>query len=106
MPAATPIASEIIEYGAAIGSTPLNINLYQGQSGVPLGDAIYAGLVKGGWPTWLAAYIDEATGDIPDKLITVVVALLIYQGLPNRFRNLFSLYRRRDEVEGAPAPSL
>ena len=26
---------------ASIGSTPLNVNLYAGQSGVPLGDAIY-----------------------------------------------------------------
>ena len=63
--------------------------------------------MKGGWPTWLASYIDEAAGDIPDKLITVVVAVLIYQGLPNRFRNLFSLFRRpQDEVEAAPAPSI
>jgi energy-coupling factor transport system substrate-specific component len=92
---------------ASIGSTPLNINLYQGQSGVPLGDAIYAGLVKGGWPTWLAAYIDEATGDIPDKLITVVVAVAIYFGLPNRYRALFSVWRRPAEgVEAAPAPSV
>jgi energy-coupling factor transport system substrate-specific component len=79
---------------ASIGSTPLNLGLYQGQSGVPLGDALYAGMVKSGWPTWLAAYLDEATGDIPDKLITVVVAILIYFGLPNRYRALFSLWRR------------
>ena len=92
---------------ASILSTPLNIGLYHGQSGVALGDAVYAGLVKGGWPTWLAAYIDEATGDIPDKLITVAVAIAIYQGLPNRFRNLFLLFRRPgDEVEAAPAPSI
>jgi energy-coupling factor transport system substrate-specific component len=92
---------------ASIGSTPLNIGLYHGQSGVPLGDAVYAGLVKGGWPTWLAAYIDEATGDIPDKLITVAVAIAIFEGLPNRFRSLFSLFRRpEDEVEAAPAPSI
>jgi energy-coupling factor transport system substrate-specific component len=92
---------------ASIGSTPLNLGLYGGQSGVAFGDAIFAGLVKSGWPTWLASYIDEATGDIPDKLITVVVAILIYQGLPNRYRNLFSLFRRpQDEVEAAPAPSI
>ena len=91
---------------ASVGSTPLNIALYNGQSGVWFGDAIYAALVKGGFPTVLAAYVDEAAGDLPDKLITVLVALLIYQGLPRRFRSLFALYRRpEEEPEPAAAPS-
>src|ERR1700694_1234247 len=89
---------------ASVGSTPLNIALYNGQSGVWFGDAIYAALVKGGFPTVLAAYLDEAAGDLPDKLITVLVALLIYQGLPRRFRSLFALYRRR-ETEPEPLAS-
>jgi energy-coupling factor transport system substrate-specific component len=90
---------------ASIGSTPLNINLYQGQSGVAFGDTvIYAPLVKAGWPTWLAAYLDEASGDIPDKLITVVVAILIYFGLPNRYRALFSVWRR-PAGDAQPAPA-
>jgi energy-coupling factor transport system substrate-specific component len=89
---------------ASIGSTPLNLALYQGQSGVWFGDAVYAALVKGGFPTWLAAYLDEASVDLPDKLITVLVALLIYQGLPRRFRSLFALYRRPEpEAEAVPA---
>ena len=91
---------------ASIGSTPLNIGLYQGQSGVPTGDAIYAAMVKGGWPSWLAAYIDEASGDIPDKLITVVVAILIYFGLPNRYRALFSMWKRPSVESEAPAPAM
>jgi energy-coupling factor transport system substrate-specific component len=92
---------------ASIGSTPLNLGLYQGQSGVPFGDALYAGMVKGGWPTWLAAYLDEASGDIPDKLITVVVAIAIFFGLPNRYRALFSVWRRAgDEKAPTPAPSV
>ena len=91
---------------ASLGSTPLNIGLYQGQSGVPFGDAIYAALVKGGLPTWLAAYADEASVDLPDKLITVLVALVVYQGLPNRFRNLFTLYRRPIDDEGEQAAPL
>jgi energy-coupling factor transport system substrate-specific component len=87
---------------ASIGSTPLNIALYHGQSGVWFGDAIYAILVKSGFPTWLAAYCDEAAGDLPDKLITVLLGLFIYQGLPHRFRALFALYRRpRPEAEPA-----
>lgn len=91
---------------ASIGSTPLNIGLYQGQSGVPTGDAIYAAMVKGGWPSWIAAYIDEASGDIPDKLITVVVAILIYFGLPVRYRALFSMWKRPSVESGAPTPAM
>jgi energy-coupling factor transport system substrate-specific component len=79
---------------ASVGSTPLNIALYHGQSGVWFGDAIYAALVKSGSPVWLAAYCDEASSDLPDKLITVLLALLIYHRLPNRFRALFALYKR------------
>ena len=92
---------------ASIGSTPLNMGLYGGQSGLPFGDSLYAGMVKGGWPTWLASYIDEASGDIPDKLITVVVAIVIFFGLPNRYRALFSVWRGPgDEKAPAPAPSV
>jgi len=91
---------------ASLGSTPLNLALYQGQSGVPFGDAVYAALVKSGLPTWLAAYGDEAVVDLPDKLVTVLVALLVYQGLPNRFRSLFALYRRPvPDEETAPGRS-
>ena len=92
---------------ASIGSTPINIHLYQGQSGTPFGDTVvYTGVIKAGLPDWLAAYLDEASGDIPDKLITVVVAILIFFGLPNRYRALFSVWRRPStEAEPAPAPS-
>jgi energy-coupling factor transport system substrate-specific component len=90
---------------ASVISTPINLGLYQGQSGVPFGDALYTGMVKSGWPQWLAAYIDEASGDIPDKFITVVAAILIYYGLPNRYRSLFILWKRpATEAEPAPAP--
>jgi len=97
----------LIVLAASILSTPINIGLYGGGSGVGYADAMYAGLVKAGWPTWLAAYLDEASGDIPDKFITVVVATLIYFGLPNRYRALFSMWRRTgDEKVPAPAASV
>ena len=86
---------------ASIGSTPINIHLYAGQSGTPLGDSILAALQKAGWPTWLASYIDEASGDIPDKLITVVAAIAIYFGLPNRYRALFSVWQKVSEIKAA-----
>ena len=94
----------LIVLAASIISTPINIGLYGGGSGVAYADAMYAALVKSGWPTWLAAYLDEASADIPDKFITVVVATAIYFGLPNRYRALFSVWRRSPgEPEPAPA---
>jgi energy-coupling factor transport system substrate-specific component len=77
---------------ASIISTPINIGLFGGQSGVWFGDGIYTALVKGGMPTWIASYLDEASVDIIDKLIAVLVAILIYQGLPSRYRSLFRMY--------------
>lgn len=95
----------VITLVASIMSTPLNIALYKGQSGVVWGDTIvYAGLVKAGWPTWIASYLDELSGDLPDKLITVLVALLIYRGLPNRFRALFRMAPRPADDEEPESP--
>lgn len=91
---------------ASIGSTPLNIALYAGQSGLPLGDGVYAGLVKSGWPTWIAAYIDEAIGDLPDKLVTAAIAIFIFNSLPRRYRSLFRLYTPSEDIaEGDRQPA-
>jgi energy-coupling factor transport system substrate-specific component len=90
---------------ASIGSTPINIHLYGGQSGSPFGDTvILTGLTKAGFPSWFAAWADEASGDIPDKFITVVVAILIFLGLPNRYRALFAMWRRQP-TGAVPAPA-
>jgi len=67
---------------ASVVSTPLNFLISNGNSGVGLGDSIYAGLYGAHVPRILAAFIGEAAIDLPDKLITIVVALLIAQGLP------------------------
>jgi energy-coupling factor transport system substrate-specific component len=91
---------------ASIVSTPLNIGLFSGQSGVWFGDGVYTGLVKAGIPTWIASYFDEASVDIVDKGISVLVAILIYQGLPKRYRSLFRLYRpAEEEPEHKPSPA-
>jgi energy-coupling factor transport system substrate-specific component len=66
---------------ASVVSTPLNFLISGGKSGVGIGDSIYAGLSGVHIPGFLAAFIGEAAIDLPDKLITVVVALLIAQGL-------------------------
>jgi energy-coupling factor transport system substrate-specific component len=86
---------------ASIGSTPLNIHLYGGGSGLVPGDALYTALVRGHFPTWLAAYLDEAVGDLPDKLITAFVAIAIYQSLPRRYRSLFRLYSPPSQTDEA-----
>ena len=67
---------------ASIVSTPLNVTLNGGQSGVALGDAIYTRLSGANVPVPVAAYVDEAVIDLPDKLLAVVGAFLIYRGLP------------------------
>src|SRR5438093_1865895 len=67
---------------AAVLSTPINFIVSGGRSGVGSGDAIYAALNGAHLPRILAAFIGEAVVDLPDKLITVVAALLIAQGLP------------------------
>src|SRR5947208_471232 len=69
---------------AAVLSTPINFIVSGGRSGVGSGDAIYAALNGAHLPRILAAFIGEAVVDFPDKLITVVTALLIAQGLPER----------------------
>ena len=67
---------------ASVLSTPLNLVLNAGRSGVPLGDAIYERLLATGLPAIAAAYLGEAAIDLPDKLIAVVVAVLVLRALP------------------------
>jgi energy-coupling factor transport system substrate-specific component len=63
-------------------STPLNFLVNGGRSGVALGDSVYAALSGAHVPRIVASFIAEAAIDLPDKLITVVAAVLIAQGLP------------------------
>jgi energy-coupling factor transport system substrate-specific component len=67
---------------ASVVSTPLNFLISGGKSGVALGDSIYATLSGAHIPRIIAALLGEAAVDLPDKLITVVAALLIAQDLP------------------------
>jgi hypothetical protein len=69
---------------ASVVSTPLNFLANGGKSSVALGDSIYATLNGAHFPRIIAAVLGEAAIDLPDKLITVVAALLIAQGLPER----------------------
>src|SRR6202163_403178 len=67
---------------ASLVSTPLNLLISGGNSGVAFGDSIYARLNAAHLPRLLAAFVGEAAVDLPDKLLTVVAALLVAQGLP------------------------
>jgi energy-coupling factor transport system substrate-specific component len=67
---------------SSLVSTPLNFLISNGNTGIGPGNSIYAGLYGAHLPRILSAFMGEAAVDLPDKLITVVVALLIAQGLP------------------------
>jgi energy-coupling factor transport system substrate-specific component len=67
---------------ASLVSTPLNFLISGGKSNVALGDWVYAALSNAHVPRIIAALLGEAAVDLPDKLLTVVAALLIAQGLP------------------------
>ncbi len=69
---------------ASVVSTPLNFLTSGGKSNVALGDSIYAALDGAHLPRVLAAFVGEVAVDLPDKLLTVIAALLIAQGLPER----------------------
>ena len=67
---------------ASVLSTPVNLLFYGGLTGVAIGDTLLAFLENVHLPAFVAAFLAEVAIDVPDKLITVVAALLIAQGLP------------------------
>lgn len=74
---------------AAIVSTPINVLLWEGQTGNVWGDALFATLVGNGWGVWPASFINSFVVDVPDKLATVIVSFLIVKALPERLVGLF-----------------
>lgn len=72
---------------ASLVSTPLNIAFQGGRPGVPLGDSIHTQLVARHFPIVASAFLSEAAIDLPDKLITIVGALLLYNVLPKPARS-------------------
>lgn len=66
---------------SSVVSTPINLLINDGHSGVQLGDSLFAWLVGAHVPSALAAFIGEAAIDLPDKAISAVAALLIAQAL-------------------------
>jgi len=65
---------------SALLSTPINLLVSSGQSGVGFGDSIYASLSTR-LPHAVAAFVGELAVDLPDKLVAVAGALWIAQAL-------------------------
>ena len=66
---------------SSIVSTPINLLVAKGNSGVWLGDNLFHSLMGAQVPMPLAAYAGEFAVDLPDKLLAVGIALLIARGL-------------------------
>lgn len=81
---------------AAVVSTPINIGFWGGTTGNIWGDGVFTYLTAHGTPMFLASFIDELIVDLPDKLVVVIVAFLIFKGLPKK---LTILYRSNSEIE-------
>lgn len=81
---------------SAIVSTPINIGFWGGQTGNLWGDTLFAYLTKNGSPLALASFLDELVVDLPDKVATIVIAFLIFKGLPKK---LTLLYNNNSEIE-------
>lgn len=89
----------VVGFVAAIVSTPINIALWGGQTGNIWGDALFAYLLANNTPVWLASFLDELVVDIPDKTATVVIAYLIYKGLPKKILSLFNNENKTERIE-------
>lgn len=81
---------------AAVISTPLNMIFWGGQTGNIWGDAFYAFLLSNDLPVWLASFGNSIVVDVPDKVVTVIIAFLIFKGLP---KTLTNVYRSDNEIE-------
>lgn len=81
---------------AVVISTPLNIIFWGGTTGNVWGDALFAWTQASSMPVWLGSLLDEVIVDVPDKLVTLLLAYVILRGLPKK---LTSLYDVTEEVE-------
>ncbi len=86
----------VVALVSAIVSTPLNIGFWGGQTGNLWGDALFATLTGHGFPTFIASFLDELVVDLPDKVATVIIAFLIFKGLPKK---LTHLYNNNSDIE-------
>lgn len=81
---------------AVVISTPLNVAFWGGQTGNVWGDIVFGYVLQGTQSVWLASFLDELVVDLPDKLITVLIAYGIYRVLPN---SLINMYKNSRDIE-------
>ncbi|MGG3839162.1 ECF transporter S component [Paenibacillus dendritiformis] len=81
---------------AVVISTPLNVAFWGGQTGNVWGDIVFGYVLQGTQSVWLASFLDELVVDLPDKLITVLVAYGIYRVLP---KSLMNMYKNSGDIE-------
>lgn len=74
---------------AVVVSTPLNLIFWGGTTGNIWGDALFAATQAAGLPAAIGSFLDELVVDIPDKIVTVMVAYAILKGLPSRLTALY-----------------
>ncbi|WP_040981208.1 hypothetical protein [Oceanobacillus jeddahense] len=86
----------VVGFVAAIVSTPLNMTFWGGQTGNVWGDAFYAFLISNDFPVWIASFGNSIVVDVPDKVVTVIIAFLIFKGLP---KTLTNVYRSDNKIE-------
>ena len=100
------LAGLVIALVAAIISTPLNVGLFEGQSGVAFGDAIYGYLLDNGSGLWIASFAytlmhELRRVDLADKVVATLLAFGIVQALPKRFSGLYGTRRETVRLEDA-----
>ncbi|PCN43943.1 ECF transporter S component [Brevibacillus laterosporus] len=81
---------------AVLISTPLNVWFWGGQTGNLWGDIVFASVMSKTQSIWLASFLDELVVDVPDKLLTVLVAYGIYRVLP---KSLIHMYKNKSDIE-------
>ncbi|MFB0829804.1 ECF transporter S component [Brevibacillus laterosporus] len=81
---------------AVLISTPLNVWFWGGQTGNLWGDIVFASVMNKTQSIWLASFLDELVVDVPDKILTVLVAYGIYRVLP---KSLIHMYKNKSDIE-------
>jgi energy-coupling factor transport system substrate-specific component len=76
------LAGIVIAIVSAVISTPINVFLWEGQTGKTLGDLLYAYLIDNGFNIWIASFMDELVLDLIDKIIVALIVFVIVLGLP------------------------
>ncbi|ODN30966.1 ECF transporter S component [Fervidobacterium thailandense] len=72
----------IIALVATVISVPLNVVFWEGQTGNIWGDALFAFLRSKGINVWIASFFDELVVDLVDKVLSAIIAFVIFKSLP------------------------